>query len=889
MLQATSLRVLAKNSDGFFIESIDWQIRTIELDKQEVKQLFSYRVGDWVTQRELEEKKVWLEKLGFFVTVDLESFKLGNEERRLEVRLIEGMRIRQISVRGNYPFLKKKLIRLSGFKTGNIFDPAQVIPAERKITSFLIQNGYLNANVSFSPYLNEKYRAIRLVMNIEKGKIFRVGQVVTQGNTYLSDRYFENKVRGWGNFRPKRVRQKLKKARQTYIDKGFVRARVRLNSTQYNLATQKIDLDIQVKERKQLIVHFAGNHWFVDQTLKRYLSFYQERGYDRLSLISSRETLLEFYRLNGFLLTKIKTKRVENKQKVHVYFNIDEGPRSEIRNIKIKGNRSFSDGTLKKLLTNKEQSFFKKGYFRADEISVDLEKIVRFYQSYGYFDAQISGWSLQLSRHKDKIDLTIEVIEGDRYQFSSYQLIGAKHFSLDELEDFFHLKNKKYFQQKRIERSLLRLNRAYLKAGYAYHQVRLNVKKDSDQKKINLIFEISEGLPVTIGQIIISGDYVTKKSIILTALKSKTGDLFSEDKMLDSQLRLKRLGVFDYVRIVPVGIENKSPVVDLLVSLKERKTIVFDAEVGLDSEDLFSAQASFTKRNLFGYGLQWQLKGRAGVRLSRLETTSYLPELFGSDWNFIQQFFIERRNTNVYNANQYGGSVGLIKDFGPNLTFLTKTQIARFNIDEDQSSPEALQDNLYDNTFLEFLTSVAFDSRDNFADPKKGLYLLANAELNADLSNLENMFYLTEFSGSYFFSFNPRLTMTHTLRVGQIFNIGNQTRVPATKLFFAGGSDTIRGFREDELNDSGGTTSIIYNVELALRIFGSFKLAGFFDMASLTDGFDDVNRDSFRESAGVGLRYITPVGPIRFDYGFVLDPRAGESDNRFHFSFGYFF
>lgn len=107
--------------------------------------------------------------------------------------------------------------------------------------------------------------------------------------------------------------------------------------------------------------------------------------------------------------------------------------------------------------------------------------------------------------------------------------------------------------------------------------------------------------------------------------------------------------------------------------------------------------------------------------------------------------------------------------------------------------------------------------------------------------------------------------------------------------FFLGGNDTIRGFDEDAVNTAGGTTFIVYNVELLFEVIGGFKLAGFFDAGSLTEKFTDINRASIREAAGFGLRYLTPIGPIRLDYGFILDRRPGEQRSRLHFSFGHFF
>jgi outer membrane protein insertion porin family len=127
------------------------------------------------------------------------------------------------------------------------------------------------------------------------------------------------------------------------------------------------------------------------------------------------------------------------------------------------------------------------------------------------------------------------------------------------------------------------------------------------------------------------------------------------------------------------------------------------------------------------------------------------------------------------------------------------------------------------------------------------------------------------------------------VRFGHIVEIAGNPIIPANKLFFLGGADTLRGFDEDAVNPSGGTVLMLYNAELQVRLTNSFKLAGFFDAGTLVDDIDTLDWSNFRESAGAGLRYVTPIGPLRLDWAFILDRQAGEPTNHIHFSFGYYF
>ena len=140
----------------------------------------------------------------------------------------------------------------------------------------------------------------------------------------------------------------------------------------------------------------------------------------------------------------------------------------------------------------------------------------------------------------------------------------------------------------------------------------------------------------------------------------------------------------------------------------------------------------------------------------------------------------------------------------------------------------------------------------------------------------------------YWYSPFHRFTIANALRVEGIMRISG-INLPTQELIFWGGDDTIRGFKEDALNPNGGTFGFLHNLEFQLRLFKGFEAVGFFDTASLTNGIGQTGLASIRHSAGGGIRYITPVGPIRLEYGVILDRQPNENFGRLHFTFGYFF
>jgi len=202
---------------------------------------------------------------------------------------------------------------------------------------------------------------------------------------------------------------------------------------------------------------------------------------------------------------------------------------------------------------------------------------------------------------------------------------------------------------------------------------------------------------------------------------------------------------------------------------------------------------------------------------------------------------------------------------------------------------ESLRNNLTSKVSLSFIR----DDRNNFADPKKGFKSMAGVDIFNEVNGNHANFVEMHLGETYLYTFWDRLTLTNDLRFDEIFEI-NSSIIPQNERLYLGGDTSIRGFAQDAIGPQnalgkpvGGKIRWIYNAELAVRLVGKFKVAAFYDMGSLTDHYSSMSMYNIRNSAGLGLRYITPVGPLRLDYGFKLDRRRGEGLGRLHFTFGY--
>lgn len=798
--------------------------------------------------------------------------------------------IRDIQVKGHYPFLTKQVLRLLSLQPGDRYDAFKIDENKKRIQEYFEKQGNYDTVVRTEAVSDKKYPAIILHIFIEKGHSYRIGRVNVEGNTVLNTLYIKNKLASWTHFSTKKLGRQLKKIQEKYIKKGFVRARITDVVTHFNESNKTVDINLTIEERKKLNVHFMGNHWFKSSTLKNYVSFYKDRGYSNFAAEKSLEQIKDFYLRNGFAQITINYFMDRNlNDDITVTYEINEGPRTRTKNIIFENNIEVSDKKLRSSMTLEEHSLLTQGLYDERLLLDDPARIKKYYQSQGYLNADVESVKQSINSFQDQVTVHIDVHEGKAYALSSVNFSGNTVFKNKTLFKKSDLSLNKTFTLKEKNRAFEKILTSYLKRGYAYVKIDFEEVRNDTDGLIDLTVNITEGPKVYFGQVTVEGNFITQDKTILSALKFKARDRYTYDTLLVGQLNLKRLGIFDYVSVTPVGLDDEKEVVDVIVKVTERKHITLDIQAGFDSDKLASGQLIFTRRNLFGLGKQLQIRGVGGFEYDRGEITFLSPRLFGASWNLANQYFIEYRDEENFNAWSYGGSIGTLKNFGNDWTLLLKTQLTRFNIFENESNQEAFEDNLFDSTFSETSASVVFDSRDNFSDPQKGFYSLFSTEFNTDLSDVSNTFNITQFNLSHYIGFFNRFTLINTFRVGKIFEIAQEPRIPASKLFFLGGNDTLRGFDEDVVVAGGGTTSLLYNGELSFRVFGAFKLAGFVDVGSLTSTFSDIRTDTFRESAGLGLRYITPVGPIRVDYGVVLDKRENEKGSRFHFSFGGFF
>lgn len=868
--------------------SVSVRVINDEFRTGEITKLIPFAAGDKVSEDEIKRQLAEIEALD---SVERATYKLIPESggHRLEIEILEYEIVRDIFVAGNYPFLNRDFTRLIPLQPGTVYDPTLIPKAIESIDAFLRKNGYYGSRIAITAKPHRKFDTVDLKIKIRKGRTYRVDKIVITGAKSFSERTLKGKIARSSRFRMVKLKNNLRKIKKFYAKKGFIKARVKLNEVVFHDDTKTVDLHVGIKENKRLILRFEGKPTFKKSSLVQVLNFEEERSYDRYSIRLSRARLERFYRQNGYPDAVIRYRLLKTQTQVQVTYHVTPGKRVELAKIRFVGNKKFGAKHLKKRMTSAESKLMRRGQFRVTRLLSDVMRLEDYYRSKGYLEADVAEPEITTNDYGDQKTATYRVQEGELYRLASVKAVSDLDYDTDKILKAAGLKEKDEFTKERLDKAKVKVFETVFADGYAYATVEFKGRIDQELKTVDLTIDLKRGDLVRLRRIAIEGNNLTRTKTILSHVKMKTGDVFVYQKVLDAQLNLRSLGIFSTVKIEALGLENKAREIDLHVFVNELKTNLAKVQAGFDNRTMARGEFSYTRRNLFGRAKQFNTRLIGGKKFNRGELTFFSPRVFGASWNLANQYFGQFEDSPNFDAYSYGGFVNTLKNFGPHWTFGFKEGVTRTEVLEAQSNLALLGDALFDNTFNEAGVFAIFDNRDNFSDPQRGFYILVRNDINTDLSDFTNNFDTARVNVNHHYGFFGRFTLNNTMRYGHNFKISENPRIPVNKLFFMGGSDTVRGFDEDAVDRSGGTFSFIYNAELNFRVYDAIKLAGFFDAGVLSDNVNEVGWSDFRESAGIGLRYFTPVGPVRLDWGFILDRRAGEPTSNLHFSFGYFF
>ncbi len=877
---------------NYTLSTISWTTSQstplLEMIKENLeKRLGAYEDYDLLVDTVTDELKQY-ERAGLPYLFQPE-FKTKGESVALHVTANPAKKIRSIQFHGNYPLLSRKILHQMTLQPGSIVTESALRESSDRIRNYFISHGYNDTVVTITQENLAHNDAVeRLDVRIKKGPRYKINTITIEGQTHLSRKKVAQVFHEKQYYKERRTKNDVKRLKKILIDRGYLKAQVSLTAVNFNPEQKTVDLIISVRDNKTVDIDFRGYQTVSLKSLKRHAGIDRMLSFDNLSLERSRKQLEDTLKNRGYRQARVTTITENKPDKIKIIYDVKEGVRSQVNSISYKNNHNLSDKRIKKEMIVKESTFLNPHYMQEQALQRDQIRIVDLYKTNGFFDVRLSPAEMTSNKFGDQIDIQFEVDEGEPYRIETITYDAPPFISKRFLLKNSKVKKRRQYVQDDVEKTKGNILNELNRQGYAYASVDALTTVNHDTHRVSITFHIAPGKKVTVRRILFEGLDRTRLSSLKKHVKLIEGHPYSETLLNESMNNLRQMGVFSSIQNFVLGLEHESAQVDIVFAVIERNTVNLDAQVGFDSRNLVTGEVSLTKYNLFGTAKQLNTRIIGGPQYSRGEVTFIAPRIFGASWNLANQLFAQYQDEPNFNATSYGSYVSTYKGFGSHYSLSLKEQVSHTNLDEANSNPD-LAGALFDNTLNEIQVTHYFDFRDNYSDPQRGFYAVQKNTLSTDLNQISDNFVTSESSFSHFLGFWRRLVFVNALRFGQINTLNGNPTVPANKLFFLGGADTLRGFEDDAIKSSGGTSQGIYNFEIQFGVSQDLRLASFFDAGFLTNDMNTLKIDDIRESVGVGLRYFTPLGPLRLDLGFPLDRKDSEPTQQLHFSFGYYF
>jgi outer membrane protein insertion porin family len=647
-------------------------------------------------------------------------------------------------------------------------------------------------------------------------------------------------------------------------------------------------------------IAFQGNKEYKEDKLNEELGLKKFAVLNLSEVKQSINRLKDFYKKNGYYNVSI-TEKVEERpnNEALLAYVIDEGEKIHITKIEFLGNEVYSDDDLLDLMNTNEKGFFSfmtnSGVLQRDKLDNDILILQAFYDKNGYLDAKIGEPEIVYDAEKG-ITITVTIVEGMRYKVGAIKVEGDIIKPETEILVKMSLPKQEYFSREVLiaDREILR--NIYADEGYAHADISISTppREENNETYIDTTYTVNKNKKVRIERIDIAGNTTTRDKVIRRELKLIEGDYFSGTKIEKSKASLYRLTYLDNPEI-KTSDGSSDELMDLEVNVTEKSSGTFEIGGGYSDYDKLFGIIGISKDNIFGKGESVSIDAQVGSRTREYKMSYTEPWLFDKPVSGTATIYDWETEYDYYTKDSTGGQMGIafllgIDDYTRG-TVSYAYDDAYISTSYSSYSP-VLQDILGKNTKSSVTTGLSRDSRDRLYVTSKGSVNSISMEFAGGPFGGTSYFNRVTASSAWYIP----IWWNHVLMIKGSAGIVEKRsggKLPIYERFTLGGMDTVRGYDSESISPKdpytgdaiGGERMWLGNIEYRIPILKEQGVVGvaFFDAGNAYNEDESWNRRSKR-AYGFGMRWLSPMGPLRLEYGFKLDREPGESSGELHFN-----
>ncbi len=633
---------------------------------------------------------------------------------------------------------------------------------------------------------------------------------------------------------------------------------------------------------------------------------------DPYELYKSKESIVKLYREKDHPLVDVtwKIDKYPHSETCGIIFNIKELKNIYISKIIFTGNKHFSDDVLLKHISSSPRGVMSwltsSGIYDYKKLLKDREMIIDFYLNHGFIDVKVSDPIILLSPDRKFVNVIFHIDEGEQYRVGSITVKGDLIFDRLKILKNLTLKEGDVFSRRKLSMDVFNLVEKYKNVGFFFAQVNPVPMIDRKDRIVNIDFVIKKGKPVFVRFIRIKGNTKTRDKVIRRQLLIREGELFNGEKLRESRERVFALGYFDEVNFRVESVKGRDNLIDIVIEVKERPTGTASAGIAYSSVDKLVGTLQLSFGNFRGMGQRLTLMAEFGAYKKNYDISFEDPYFLDSNWGMSTSLYNTQHIYTDYSENLVGGSLGV----SYHLTTFTQffLSYAYRNVNITTTAQGALS--YYNGGKTGSLTaSLVYNSKNHPFNTTRGIYTNLSLEYGSKYLGGEYEFLKGIASSSFYFTPVWELTFMLHGQIGEGVSLTGE-RLPFTERFLLGGIYTLRGydymtvgprelvpytttspFYSTSLVNIGGNKEILFNFELLFPIIKEAGLKGvlFFDAGNAYSEEEKFFARELQMGYGFGLRWFSPMGPLRFEWSYPVNPREGDRSHIFEFSIGTFF
>ena len=654
-------------------------------------------------------------------------------------------------------------------------------------------------------------------------------------------------------------------------------------------------------------ISFEGNDEIEDSELQSEIQLRPRQVFTRTKVQSDLRRIYQIYRRQGRFAAVIEPKVIQlDQNRVDLVFEIEEGEVTSVESIRFVGNKRYDDDKLRSIISTKESAWYRflssSDRYDEDRMSYDQELLREYYLSRGYADFTVTSSVAELSSDQKKFFVTFTVDEGERYKVSGTSIVSElRNFDSAILQESLTFGTGDWYNADEVRESSQNITDQLGDLQYAFVNVRPDIQKDRENKELMIIFNVSETPRVFVERINVNGNVRTLDKVVRREMEVVEGDPFNRSKVAESEENIRNLNFFEIVNLdVKQGSAPDKTVVD--VNVQEKSTGELSIGAGFSTADGPLADFRIRERNLLGKGQDLLFATTIAGQRTEFDVSFTEPYFLDRDMSAgFDLFHVTRdlQDESSYDQKRTGGALRFGYPLSDNWRQTLRYQYVRNEIDDvDDDASRFIRDQEGIRRTSAISQRLVYDNRDSILFPTEGLMYWLDAEV-AGLGG--DAKYISGKTGaSYYYPIADQWIINALGEVGAIEGYGDSD-IEINERYFIGGS-TLRGFersgigpRDTDTNDAlGGNFFYRGSVESSFPI-GLPKELGvkghlFTDFGSLYDidetGSGLVDESSIRASAGIGLSWRSPFGPIRVDLATPYASEDFDEEEFFRFDFG---